>query len=91
MDLETVVRPHFILSIKYQNLSDLNGYKVKVVSVIEDEELDLLDKLQIIDIEGAPRREEGETAEEYFDSILDKRIIDLILEPASVCLELEEG
>ena len=94
VDFETVVRPHFILPIKFQKLSDLNGYKVKVVAVIEDEELDLLDKLkrlQIIDTDRAPRREEGKATEEYFDKILDERIIDLILEPARVCLEFQEG
>ena len=95
VDLTTVVRPHFILPLKFLTLSDLNAHKSKVVTVIKDEEnLDLenmLHTIAIVNDSTSTRRSSGQTVEEYFDEKLDDRIRDLILEPARVCLELNES
>ena len=91
VDLETVVRPQFILPIRYDKLSDLNGHKCKVVSVIDDNTNisidEMLQNISIVHPKTAPRRKKEQTIEEYFDAILDEKIIQIMEEPATVCLE----
>ena len=90
VDLETVVKPHFILPIKYVTISDLNGYKCKIVAIIDDYKdisiNDMLRKISIINEETAPKRKNGQSVEEYFDKILDEKIYQLITEPGKICL-----
>ena len=94
VDLEAVIRPHFILPIKYINLSDLNGHKSKVVALIDDDDSinlrKMLKKICIISSKIAPRRKKEQNIQEYFDEIVDEKIIQLILEPAKICLEEKE-